>query len=293
MVSPFQISLKVLKFPWHLNFALVSSADTDSDLVTFANAAPSAMSQSPLIEFHLFSKLPLELRLIVWSMASDNEPGQYFHFLHPFAEKLSYVAAILHVNSESRKEGLKAYKKIEHHAESTTHLPRSDFYIHPVQDTVTLNWPDYASRSDILGPFHAHPSGEILDHNRGTPWGFGNGYATRIAALKLNIFLDDTILNEFEGYIASGGNPDGSDQDPKLGQLLAEIKEILASASSMEVSSWDVEWWDDEDDDDEAVKQERLDCVENEKSRDLKRLARCIKEFDRIWSKQGAEKRLV
>jgi hypothetical protein len=108
--------------------------------------------------FHLFSKLPIELRLKIWAYAV---PRQRVIEIRSWGNTLdnSYtpikfsvgphqMPAILHATSESRKEGLRIYKRVQIGL-STTILDPNRAYVdwkhHPMYPR---SLPDYPTRTD-------------------------------------------------------------------------------------------------------------------------------------------------
>jgi hypothetical protein len=85
--------------------------------------------------FHPFRRLPLEIRLNIWGIASRvNYPRRIFtrYDFRP----LSAPPSVLHACVEARSEGLKTFKLLSFECDSTESKPRknSPYYIDPVKD---------------------------------------------------------------------------------------------------------------------------------------------------------------
>lgn len=100
----------------------------------------------PCTEFKLFRKLPVELRLMIWDLASYREP-QFVPLLWNPNDKTRtskyLIPTVLHVNQESRAEGLRIYKPICLAASHTVSMdvevyinPKIDFAVSDNRDTI-------------------------------------------------------------------------------------------------------------------------------------------------------------
>lgn len=92
----------------------------------------------PCTTFKLFRKLPLELRLVIWDLTSYREP-QFIPLLWNPNTKTGTskysTPIVLHVNQESRAEGLRTYKSITIASTHTRTSMHVEVYINPNIDT--------------------------------------------------------------------------------------------------------------------------------------------------------------
>ncbi|CAL3966361.1 unnamed protein product [Diplocarpon coronariae] len=119
-----------------------------------------------LNSFKPFRKLPLEIRRMIWSLASYHRPAQFLPLVwdpNLRANSSYYIPPILHVSQESRKEGLRVYKIIELYSGLAFSAKRASVFINPEVDTAWLcGPPSEERRASWVKPYSA-PSGFALD----------------------------------------------------------------------------------------------------------------------------------
>lgn len=115
--------------------------------------------------FHLFPKLPIELRLRIWGFASParvielrswGDRNRNIYVPIKFSAARHQFPVILHVNQESRQEGLRMYKKIKLGI-STTILDRNRVYlpwgVHPRNPNATRTYENASDYFPLADPY--------------------------------------------------------------------------------------------------------------------------------------------
>ncbi|KAK0112926.1 hypothetical protein ONS95_014646 [Cadophora gregata] len=107
-----------------------------------ASASTSASVPAPVsIEFSPFHRLPVELRVRIWSFAVEQRVV-HVEWSRPRRQCLSPdIPAILQVSRESRAEGLKIYHAVLNTSNSSTPV-----YINFDLDTVSFRWKTFGRR---------------------------------------------------------------------------------------------------------------------------------------------------
>jgi len=103
--------------------------------------APASVLASALLTFAPFQKLPVELRLKIWSLTVEKRIV-HIEWSRPRRQCLSPdVPAILQVSREARAEGLKVYKAAFNTSKSSTPV-----YINFDHDTIYFRWKTFGRR---------------------------------------------------------------------------------------------------------------------------------------------------